>query len=141
MTSDGIEYTTKTVRDLNRGASNSLKIINVADVETINGSMYPVEENGIREGRVGETQTLNDGEPIFLKDKVYFCELKSDLGQYLLDFGSVREPMMSGHRIGLVATVITVDSRIQQEWLIKFKNNSSPWTVRDELKYERNIHK
>ena len=134
--SDGVEYTTKTIRDLNRGASSSLKPINVADVEIINGSMYPIEENGIREGRAGDTQSLNDGEPIFLKDKVYFCELKSDLGQYLLSFDSVREPMMSGHRVGLVATVITVDSRIQQEGLIKFKNNSSPWNVRDELKYE-----
>lgn len=134
--SDGMVYTIKTVRDLNRGASSSLKKITLEDVEIINGSIYPIEEGGIREGQVGNTQSLNDGEPIFLRDKVYFCELKADLGQYLLDLGLVREPNMSGHRIGLVSTVITVDSRVQQEGLIKFKNNSSPWTVRDELKYE-----
>lgn len=134
--SDGMVYTIKTVRDLNRGASSSLKKITLEDVEIINGSIYPIEEDGIREGQVGNTQSLNDGEPIFLRDKVYFCELKADLGQYLLDLGLVREPNMSGHRIGLVATVITVDSRVQQEGLIKFKNNSSPWNVRDELQYE-----
>lgn len=134
--SDGMVYTIKTVRDLNRGASSSLKKITLEDVEIINGSIYPIEEGGIREGQVGNTQSLNDGEPISLRDKVYFCELKADLGQYLLDLGLVREPNMSGHRVGLVATVITVDSRVQQEGLIKFKNNSSPWNVRDELKYE-----
>ena len=99
------------------------------DVRLKGGAMLPPEA-----GEVGSFNSVfaNDGEPLLYsrEGKVYYPSLLGYEGD------AVNPPLKPyGYRVSLSASVVTVDSQVLKQGLVKFRLTSNPWTTRREISY------